>query len=249
MDYSIIPQRVGASLFILLFKPGARLEASSPANPYSNVIMRNYTMATKRTSALFLGLALTAIGTSASAGNYPDPDYYDYKSLPGATCHSKYGYEAKYFERDYRDGSIYHIPYYEYPEYPGGDFSESSSSSSNGKYHYDGRREVICPILRDNYKDHKGMYAGFWVKSNDHWGGGYDYNNKLECTLYSSSPTIAGSYEKVRKWTGSSHKERLEFHLPWSEENGSYYFHCYVPEGGRLYYYFYKEETYTDRNS
>ncbi len=209
-------------------------------------------MATKRTSALFLGLALAAMGTSASAGSGGGSggggggyDYeYDWKSLPGATCHAKDGYDAKYFKRDIEEGSIYY--YYDenygggggYGTYSGG--SGGSGSGGGGGYD-DDYKEVICPVLRDgynrgNYKD--SIRAYFWVKSN--------YGKELKCTLYSSSPTKEYDYWKYWDSTRSDAKHKLEFEIHNSMKYGSYYFHCRVPKGGRLYYYFYKEAGPTD---
>ena len=211
-------------------------------------------MATKRTSALFLGLALAAMGTSASAGSGGGSggggggyDYdYDWKSLPGATCHAKYGYDAQYFYKDEKDGSIswggdYYPPgnnnYNEVAYNSGG----SGGGGYGGGYDYD-YKEVICPILRDGYN--RGNYndwikAYFWVKSS--------YGKKLECTLYSASPTKEGGYRSDWAWTTSNAKYKLEFEIhPYSMKYGSYYFHCRVPKGGRLYYYFYKEAGPTD---
>ena len=202
-------------------------------------------MATKRTSALFLGLALAAMGTSASAGTSSSYDY-DYKSLPGATCYPKYGHDADYFHRDV-DGSMYH----DENAYGGGGYEAGYSGGSGGGsyggggggggYDYD-YKEVICPVLRDGYN--RGNYndwikAYFWVKSS--------YGKELKCTLYSSSPTLEKDHRKYWHSTTQSYEPyKLQFEIPHSMKYGSYYFHCRVPKGGRLYYYFYKEAGPTD---
>ena len=188
-------------------------------------------MATKRTSALFLGLALAAMGTSASAGSSGGGGYdydYDWKSLPGATCHAKNGYDAKYFKRDMKEGSIY--------------YDDDGYGGYGGGGYDDDYKEVICPVLRDgynrgNYKD--SIKAYFWVKSNY-------YGEELKCTLYSSSPTKEYDYWSDWDSTTSDSKHKLNFEIHNSMKYGSYYFHCRVPKGGHLYYYFYKEAGPTD---